>query len=72
MRQVSSLSCRLCLADNITAPFVDLKENVDRAEAVYHLLCLQFSLTNIDPGQPQVTNNQSEASIHGHVTNLHQ
>ena len=71
MCQVSSLSCRLCLADNITAPFVDLKENVDRAEAVYHLLCLQFSLTNIGPGEPQVTN-QSEASIHGHVTNLHQ
>ena len=53
MCQVSTLSCRLCMADNISAPYVDLKEDVARAEAVYHLLCLQWSLTNIGPGQPQ-------------------
>ena len=47
MCKTASASCRLCLAINISEPFIDLRVRQDRAESIYHLLSLQFSLHNL-------------------------
>ena len=42
--QFSSITCRLCLSENLSAPYTDLSEDVVKAEDIRHVLTLQYSL----------------------------
>jgi len=44
MCRISSVSCRLCLSENLSAPYTDLSEDVVKAEDIRHVLTLQYSL----------------------------
>ena len=41
---ISPVSCRLCLSENLSAPYTDLLEDVVKAEDIRHVLTLQYSL----------------------------
>ena len=42
--QFSSVTCILCLSENLSAPYTDLSEDVVKAEDIRHVLTLQCSL----------------------------
>ena len=42
--QFSSVTCRLCLSENLSAPYTDLSEDIVKAEDIRHVLTLQYSL----------------------------
>ena len=44
MCRISPVSCRLCLSENLSAPYTDLSEDVVKAEDIRHVLTLQYSL----------------------------
>ena len=41
--QFSSVTCRLCLSENLSAPYTDLSEDIVKAEDIRHVLTLQYS-----------------------------
>ena len=47
MCKIPEVTCRLCLAGNLAAPFIDLRDDIVKAEDIRHVLTLQYSLSDI-------------------------
>ena len=47
MCKIPEVTCRLCLAENLAAPFIDLRDDIVKAEVIRHVLPLKHSLSDV-------------------------